>query len=381
MKNTCKQEKNQALFNCFISIQDPRVRGRCSYPLINILVIVLFSLICGCDNWKAMALFAKTRRRWLSQFIDLSNGLPSHLTIARIMALINPKEFEKCLEKWIKEVSELFENDIINIDGKTVRGSSHKEGDKRAIHLLNAYNARIGATLANQKVPDKSNEIKGIPILLNALDIKKKIITIDAMGTQKGIAKLIVKKQASYMLSLKKNHKRFYKKVTALFNKVDTAENTPEFIQCHEHSNYDHSRLEKRTYTILPAMYLAKYQTLWSNLTAYVRVESERQLSNGSIEKSTRFYITSIPYKSHHKMIESIRGHWSIENQLHWKLDVGMNEDKCPIFRGNAHQNLSTMRKIVLKLLHDDNSTDGGVAMKRIKAAMSTRYLRKLVGF
>jgi predicted transposase YbfD/YdcC len=381
MQSTCKFGKNQYLFNCFLTLRDPRVGGRCTYSLFSIVVIVLCGLVCGCDGWKAMELFARTRKRWLSQWIDLSEGIPSHQTLARVFSLIEPEEFERCLREWIEEICTLFNDDLIALDGKTTRSSSHQGSNKKATHLINAYSCRLASTLGSTVTPTKSNEIKGIPILLKTLNIKDKIITIDAMGTQKGIAKLIRLKEAHYLLALKKNHQRMYKKVNALFNKADELEYNAMVYKKKESKNYDHSRIEQRNYTIIPAMYLPAYGQQWRDLSAYVRVESERHLLNGSVEKATRYYITSIPYKKYTKIPEAIRQHWSIENGLHYKLDVGMNEDNCPIYRGYADINLSIMRKIVLKLLIDETSSQDGIALKRMKAALSTQYLKKVVGF
>ena len=174
LESTRKFGKNQYLFDCFLTIRDPRVGGRCSYSLLNILVIVLCGLICGCDTWKAMELLAKTRKRWLSQWIDLSEGVPSHQTLARVFSLIEPYEFERCLGDWINGLCTLFSDDVIAIDGKTTRGSSHKRSNKKASHLINAYSSRLSTVLGSTATPDKSNEIKGIPILLKTLNIKIK---------------------------------------------------------------------------------------------------------------------------------------------------------------------------------------------------------------
>lgn len=381
MNLTCKFKKNQSLFNCFIEITDPRVGGRCTYTLFTIIVIVLCGLICGCDNWKSIAMMARARKRWLGQWIDLSNGVPSHQTLARVFSLINPFEFEQCLRNWMTEIGEVFDGDVISIDGKTLRGSGHKRGNKKASHVINAYHSRSGCSLASTITPSKSNEIKGIPLLLKAMNINRKIITIDAMGTQKGIAKLIRMKDAHYVLALKKNHGRMYKKVDNLFNKSDELEYNAMVFQEKHSKDYDHSRLEIRNYTVLPMMYLHQYKHQWKDLSAFIRVQSQRHLPNGSIEEATRYYITSLPYKKHRKMNQAIREHWRIENSLHYKLDVGMNEDRCPIFSGFADRNLSIMRKIVLKLLSDDKETDAGIALKRMKAALSVRYTKKLIGF
>lgn len=370
----------QPLFYCFVNLKDPRVKGRCLYPLINIVAITICGLICGADSWKGIELFAKKRKRWLESVLDLSSGIPSHYTLARVFSLIDPDDFQTCFMNWVTQVYQLLEDDIVNIDGKTLRGSSHKNGDKKAAHIINAYSARKKITLGEVKTPDKSNEIKGIPILLKQLNLAHAIITMDAMGTQKGIASLIRKKQSHYVLALKQNHKRFYRKVNRLFERADQLNFRGMVARQWSDKNYDHSRIEEREYTILPMMYLAQYRKTWKDLSVFIRVKSTRETVEG-IERSVRYYISSIPYHKYHKAAQAVRQHWSIENSLHWKLDIAMNEDQCQIYRGHAAQNLATMRKLVLCLLQHENTSNDGIAMKRLQAALSTRYLRKVIGF
>lgn len=281
---------------------------------------------------------------------------------------------------WVKQICELLKEEIIAIDGKTLRGSGHKNGNKKAAHIINAFSVRKHITLGEVKTPDKTNEIKGIPILLNRLNLSGSIITIDAMGTQKGIASLIRKKQAHYVLALKKNHKRFYRKVERLYDLADACDFSGMVKQCWRDKNYDHSRIEEREYTVLPMMYLHRYKKYWQDLRLFVRVKSRRETQEG-VEEATRYYISSLPYRKYRKATQAIRQHWSIENTLHWKLDVGMHEDRSPIYRGYAAENLATMRKIVLFLLQEEKSSRNGIALKRLQAALSTRYLRKVVGF
>lgn len=380
-KTTRKLGKNQSLFNCFLAIDDPRVGGRVIHPLINIITITLCALICGCDSWKAIALFGHQRRRWLGRFLDLSMGIPSHLTIARVISLIEPQAFENCLADWMKQICDFVAADVINIDGKTLRGSSHLEGGKKAEHIINAYSPKHQATLACVKTPDKSNEIKGIPILLKSLTINDMIVTIDAMGTQKGIASLIRKKKGHYVLALKKNHKRLHKKVTHLFEKADELNYQGMVYKKHSEQNSGHHRIECREYTVLPMMYLHKYKYHWQDLQSFIRVKSIRYFNDGRVEEASRFYISSMPLKHYQRTCFAIRDHWQIENGLHYRLDVGLLEDRCPIYRGYAARNLGLMRKLVLKLLSDESTHDEGIAMKRLRAALDTRYLTKVVGF
>jgi predicted transposase YbfD/YdcC len=272
-------------------------------------------------------------------------------------------------------------DDLINIDGKAARGSSHKRSGKKAIHIVNAYCPRLKATLSSVKTMEKSNEIKAIPILLQNLNPAGCTVTIDAMGTQRGIANLIRQKRAHYLLSLKENHKRFYRKVDRLFLLAHEKNFQGMVYKNYETKDYGHGRIEERQYKVLPTMYLPAYKKEWRDISAFIQLRSKRYLACGKIEESTRYYITSLQFEKYIKMCEAIRGHWGVENNLHWKLDVGLREDDCPIYRGNADQNLGIMRKIVLKMLEEEKSSKAGVGLKRLEAMLSTRYLRKVVGF
>lgn len=374
--------EDQPLFACFASIPDPRVSGRCTYPLMTIMVIVLCAILAGFDDWKAIELFARKRRRLLSRLIDLSIGIPSHYTLARVFSLIEPAAFENCFATWIQEITQLLTYDVVSLDGKTIRGSGHAAGDKKATHIINAYSDRLKATLGCIKTPDKSNEIKGIPLLLKKLNIVGCVLTMDAMGTQKGIANLIREKKAHYVLALKENHRRLFKKVHRLFEQALAKDFKTMVCSKKLTTDYDHTRIEERHYTILPLMYLPQYKHIWRDLSAFVQVRSTRHLSSGVIEEATRYYLTSLPFNKANKVCQAIRSHWAIENSLHYKLDVGLGEDRCQIYRGMADQNLAIMRKIVLKLLEDERSEPRlGIAMKRAKSALDSRYLRKVVGF
>ena len=379
-KSTCIQFENQHLFHCFTSIRDPRVKARCTYPLINILVMVVCAMICGHDTWEGIVSFSKSKKRWLGTIIDMRNGVPSSLTFARVFDLIEPDQFKQCLSKWVAQFFDLVKYDIINLDGKTLRGSARKSHQQKGTHIVNAYLAKEAVTLAEERVDDKSNEIKAIPKLLKQLTIKDCIITIDAMGCQKGIAKLIREKKADYVLALKKNHKRFYRNVESTFDQSDKLDY--ENMQSHQHTvtDHGHGRHEERTYTILPSTYFLKHKSIWRDLGSVIRVESKRELFDRT-ETGVRYYISSLKFKEYNRACQAIRQHWSVENNLHWKLDVGMHEDQCRVSRGNADQNLATLRKMVLKMLEDESTFKHGIAMKRLHALESSKYLRKVVGF
>ncbi len=373
--------ENQPLFRCLLAIDDPRVPGRCLYPLHEILFIILCGLIAGCDTWKSIELFARERYRWLKRFTDLTCGVPSHLTLARVFSLLDPHQFETCYREWISSQLNFIQEEFLHIDGKTSRGSSHRASGKKALHLVSAYLPLHGMTLGTEKTSEKSNEIKAIPALLKTLHIDGRIITIDAMGTQKGIANLIRLKKGHYLLALKKNHKKFYHKVANAFSRAEELQFKSMVYQQTSTQDYGHHRIEKRRYTILPSMYLPQYQQEWKNCQAFIRVESSRYcLAQKKEETSYRYYITSLPFQKYNKMCEAIRSHWSIENRLHYKLDVGLHEDNVIIHRGYAAENLAVMRKIVLTLLQKDKTANTGILLQRTRAALNTRYLQKVIG-
>lgn len=337
-------------------------------------------MICGANTWEAIADFGKKRFRWLNQFIDMSCGVPNSLTLARVFSLICPEEFKKCLFVWMSQFFELLANDIINIDGKSLCGSARPSHQQKATHIVNAYLAKEQVTLAEVRVLDKTNEIKAIPVILKSLHVKGGIITIDAMGTQKGIANLICIKQAHYVLALKENHRKFYRCVNRIFLEADKINYQGMVWKTEKRKNYGHGRIEERTYTLLPMMYFFNYKKDWRNFQCVLRIQSVRY-KRGMVEESTRYYITSLPFHQFERMIQATRQHWSIENELHWKLDVGLAEDACQVTRGYAAQNLATLRKMVLTLLEKETSSKYGIAAKRLQVALASKYLRKVVGF
>ena len=206
------------LMDHFSELTDPRIDRTKEHKLVDIVTIALCGMICGADNWVAMEMYANSKQEWLEQFLELPNGIPSHDTIARVFARIDPSEFEKCFRNWVKEIAKLIPGEVISIDGKTLKHSGSKGIGQKAIHLVNAWANEQQLVLAQTKVNEKSNEITAIPELIKVLELSGCIVTIDAMGTQTQIAKLIQDKGADYCLALKGNHKHFHEAVVQLFN-------------------------------------------------------------------------------------------------------------------------------------------------------------------
>ena len=371
----------QLLITCFSKLKDPRVLGRVDYPLIEIIIISICAIICGANHWKAIADFGKAKEDWLKTFLELENGIPSAQTFGRVFSLICPKKLLDCFKEWCKKTTGLPEESIIAIDGKTVRKSGCKSIGFKPLHLINAYAIEQKILLSSSKTPDKTNEIKAIPVILKDLPLEKNIVTMDAMGTQKGIINLIRLQKAHYCVALKKNHKRFYKKVNNLFHKAESLAFNAMVFKRLETFDYDHSRIEERTYCFLPIMYLFQFKSQWKDLETLIQVRRIRYLSNGGKEESIHYYISSLPLKKSELITKAIRGHWAVENGLHYKLDVGLNEDNCRIFHPHAAENFSTLRKLVLACLERDKSSEEGILLKRWKAALNENYLRYVIGF
>ncbi len=259
----------QPIISCFSLLEDPRVIGRTKHKLVEIIVIAICAIICGARHWNQIAVFGELRRDWFNTFLELPNGIPSKYTFGRVFSLLDPECFQECFMAWTKEVSKISSGEVVAIDGKTLRKSFHKEAGKEALHIVNAFAVNNGITLGSIKVPDKSNEIKGIPVLLKMLKLTGCIVTIDAMGTQKGIAKLIRMKGANYVLALKKNQGKLHKKVSTLFEKAEQLHYRSMVYKVHTTQEYDHSRIEQRTYRILPIMYLHDFTKDWKDIQRY----------------------------------------------------------------------------------------------------------------
>ena len=378
--DTLKSINGQVLLNHFSKLKDPRVRGRTLHKLIDIIVITICAIICGAEEWAQVAEFGMQRKEWLKQFLELPNGIPSHHTFGRVFTLIEPEQLLACFMEWAIEVTELRPGTIIAIDGKTVRKSFHKRIEQKPLHLINAYVGKERITIGAMKTPDKSNEIRGIPPLLKALNIQDCIITMDAMGTQKGIVNLIQQRQADYVLALKNNHKHFYRAVSQLFDKASSLKYNAMVFKEEKTFDYDHGRIEHREYRFLPIMYLYQFKKEWRGLETLIQVTSSREIGDKK-EESIRYYISSISLNNFSTIKNAIREHWSIENSLHWKLDVAMNEDHCRIYNPNAAENFSTLRKLVLHCLEKETSTDRGISFKQWRAALNPEYLKKVIGF
>ena len=366
------------LIDHFEKLSDPRVDRTKDHKLIDILVIALCAMICGADNFVAMETYGKSKYEWLKQFLELKNGIPSHDTFARVFARIDPNEFEQCFRDWISSITELMPGEVINIDGKTLKHSTHNGLGKKAIHLVNAWASEQRLVLAQHKVHERTNEITAIPHLIKVLELNGCLVTIDAMGTQTDIAQLLHSKGADYCLALKGNQRGLFQEVKELFDNAQQTEWIGIEHSFHRTVEKGHGRIEPRRYWTFSAELLSKNTDKWSGLQSIGIVESVRRMGDKTTT-AIRYYLNSFASDANRLAI-AVRSHWGIENNLHWVLDVAFNEDDCPVHKDNAPENLARLRQIALNLLSKEKTAKIGVANKRLKAAWDNKYLAKVLG-
>jgi len=358
----------------FQNLTDPRVERTRKHPLINIVFIAVCGVLSGANSFAAIEEFGLDRRTWFARFLDLTNGIPSDDTFARVLARIDPGAFEKCLLSWMQAVQEITDHRLIAIDGKTLRGSYDRRDGKAAIHMVSAWASENTLSLGQVVVNEKSNEITAIPELLRLLDISGAVVTIDAMGCQKEIADLIREGGGDYVLAVKQNQPTLYEQVGEA---IDAGlEQDAAALDEHQTVETGHGRQETRTSVIFPAPETVDPDGVWRDLSAVGMAITESTDSKGHCRLEARYYILSVLLTAK-EFAEAVRGHWSIENNLHWQLDVSFREDECRVRTDHAPANLSVIRRFALGLLKRETSCRRGIETKRLKCAASDEYREK----
>jgi predicted transposase YbfD/YdcC len=360
----------------FQDLPDPRIERARKHPLINIVFMAVCGVLSGSDSIAGIHEFAVDRRNWFARYLDLSQGVPCEDTFARVLARIDPAAFEKCLLSWIEAVHQATDHRLIAIDGKTLRGSQDQERGRSAIHMVSAWAVENGLSLGQVVVEEKTNEITAIPELLQFLDVSGALITIDAMGCQREIADQIRQRKGNYVLAVKQNQPKLYEQVEEAID--EALEKDAERVDEHMTVETGHGRHETRTYAIVAAPESVDPDNLWRDLKAVGIAISEREDSQGRASIETRYYILSrlLPVQ---KFADAVRGHWGIENNLHWQLDVSFREDECRVSRDHAPANLSVIRRFALGLLKRDKSCRKGIVIKRLKCAANDEYREKVL--
>lgn len=368
-------EQKKSLMECFVGIYDPRVKGRCSHQLIDIMVITICAVLCGAEGWDEIEEFGLSREEWFKGFLELPNGIPSHDTIARVFAIIDPKAVTESFIEWVKgKVSE--GRKVIAIDGKTARGSRDESKGKKAIHMVQAIATEEGIILGQEATKEKSNEITAIPKLLEKLEVKGCVITIDAMGCQKKIVEKIIKKKADYVLALKDNQKELSQAVQLFLDEQIEKGFTNAEYDYYETKEKGHGRKEARRYWVTGSIGWLKEQKEWHGIKSIGVVESERTVK-GKTSTERRYYITSLDVDAE-DFAKAVRNHWKVESS-HWMLDVGFREDESRKRNKNCAKNFAIIRRLALNILRLEKTSKRGIKGKRLKAGWDTEYLFKLL--
>lgn len=365
--------KKPAFLCHFDKLEDPRIDRKKLYPLADILLIVLCGSICGAQSWRDFVTFGEEKLDYLRRFLALEHGVPSKNTFARVLSSLDPKMFKTCFIDWIQSF-QLALKEVIAIDGKTLRKSFDRATEQSAIHMVTAFATSSKLVLGQEKVHDKSNEITAIPKLLDLLSIEGTIVSIDAMGTQKKIAKKIRQKKADYVLSLKGNHSTLHDDIRLfLSTEIEKSRNNKphRIVEQYEDHDKGHGRIERRICYVADDLNWLGQRSDWCDLKTIAMVESQVIVGNESITEQ-RYFISSLPPNAK-EMAEAIRSHWAIENSLHWVLDVTMGEDLSRVRKDHAPENMAIVRHIVLNLLRG--------AKSQFRKDMSLRGLQKKAGW
>lgn len=365
-----------SVFTPFENLTDPRVERTRRHELFDLVVVALCGTIAGSDSWQDIERFGKERLDWLRTFLSLAEGIPSHDTFGRVFSRLDPAQLAACIQQWFDDIGrELGEH--IAIDGKTLRGSGDKAAGKNPLHLVSAWASEARLTLGQIAVDSKSNEITAIPLLLELLDLKGATVTIDAMGCQKEIAAKIVDCGGDYLLALKDNHPTLHEAVAQEFTAALEKDKPPAEMRQHTTVEKSRGRKERRIVAALPAPKSLPGFADWVGLATLVTVIRITEVA-GVETSEVCYYLSSLPTKVK-KLAKLIRQHWSIENQLHWVLDVTFTEDASRIRKQQAPQTSAMLRRLAVSILSQDTSIKDNIRGKRYRACLSTKVLERLL--
>ena len=361
----------------FNELSDPRVERTKAYNLVELVILCICAVICGADDWVSMAKFGASKKDWWQKMGLFPNKTPSHDTLGRVFSLINADAFSQMFTSWMLSMSDLSQSKIIALDGKVLRKSFDTSNGKAAIHMVSAWCVSNQMVFGQTKVDEKSNEITAIPKLLSMLDIKGCIITADALNCQKKIVSQIILQEGHYVLALKGNHSTFEAEASEYIDHAKKSSFIGVEHDYYEETESNHGRIEvRRTWSMPCSWYEDKKD--WDELKTLVAVESERIIGDThSVE--TRMYISDLKYDQAKLFHESVRGHWGVENNLHWQLDVTFQEDQSRVRTDHAPANLSLFRRIALNLLKQEKSSKVGMKNKRLQAGWDEQYMLKVL--
>jgi predicted transposase YbfD/YdcC len=371
----------------FAPMPDPRINRRRDHDLIDILVIAVCTLLCAGETFNDMEDFGKAKHDWFRTFLNLPNGIPSHDTFNRVFAALDPKEFLDCFLRWTQSLRAAVPQEIVALDGKALRRALNK--DQSVKYIVSAWAESNSLVLGQLKVADKSNEITAVPELLRVLELSGCLVTIDAMGCQKKIAKEIIEADADYVLALKGNQETVHEEVRSFLDAALLEQQTPRLpgaklsqgaatLASLETVEKDHGRLEIRRYYQSDQLDWFADQLKWEGLKSVGMVESIREV-DGKTTVERRYYLASLPLAVE-TFARAVRSHWGVENKVHWIMDVCFREDQSRARAGYAAENLATLRRLALNLLKRENTKKRGIRGKQLNAGWDHAYLLRLLG-
>lgn len=376
-----------SLIEHFQDLPDPRVNRTKDHDLIDLLVIAICTLLCAGESFNDMEDFGHAKHAWFKTFLRLRNGIPSHDTFNRLFAALDPKAFVDCFLRWTQSLRQAVPQEIVALDGKALRRALN--ADQSVKYVVSAWAEDNGLVLGQLKVADKSNEITALPELLRVLELSGCIVTVDAMGTQKKIAKEIIEADADYVLALKGNHETVHEEVKTFLDDALAQTSKPRPVGANlstaaatlavlETVEKDHGRLETRRYYQSGDLDWFADRAKWEGLQSVGMVEAIRQVG-GKQTVERRYYLTSLPLDVA-TFARAVRGHWAVENKLHWVLDVCFREDQSRARAGYAAENLATLRRLALNLLKREKTKQRGIKGKQLNASWNHAYLLRLLG-
>jgi predicted transposase YbfD/YdcC len=363
-----------SLVTHFQALQDPRLERSRLHNLLDIVAITICAVICGADSWVDVEKYGQAKQDWLRRFLKLPNGIPSHDTFGRVFAALVPEQFQTCFAGWVQETAGQLGLTQIAIDGKTLRGSHDRANGKAALHLVSAWAVENHLTLGQEAVDSKSNEITAIPKLLELLDLEGALVTIDAMGCQKEIAEQVVEQGGDYVLTVKENQPKLYEEIGRLEQAALEQDYTGASSHCVEERG--HGRQELRACWVLTDLEELTERAKWPGLQSVIVVVRDRTVGErNSCEK--HYYISSRKLSAK-RFLEVIRGHWGIENSLHWVLDVAFDEDQSRVRKDHGPENVALVRRLALSMLKAEGSK-GSIRGKRLIAGWNNDFMEKLL--
>jgi predicted transposase YbfD/YdcC len=374
---TMKADQELSLAHHFADLTDPRIARSRLHELLDIVAIAICAVVAGADSWDDIEDFGKAKHDWLKTFLDLPNGIPSHDTFRRLFERLDPAEFQRGFLSWIEALHEATGRQVVAIDGKTLRRSFDRAKSQSALHMVHAWATANHLLLGQVAVDEKSNEITAIPVLLKTLEISGAIVTIDAMGCQKEIARTIRGREADYVLALKANHENLFEQVVAFWDGACGRGMKGPDIAYHREWSEGHGRTEARRCWATSDLDWLSGREEWEGLRSVVMIEAERFIGD-ALSVETRYYLSSLPNDA--KLLnDAVRSHWGVENSLHWVLDVTFHEDRSRIKKENAPENFGLLRRLALCLLKKEGTSKRSIKGKRLRASWDEGYLQQVL--